>query len=70
MQIWVDADACPNVSKKILYRASHCLQIPLTLVANQDLNMQGSPLIRTCLLPRVLLSPMQKSCVGLLRAIW
>ncbi len=52
MQIWVDADACPNVIKNILYRASHRLQIPLTLVANQALNVQRSPLIRTVLVAK------------------
>ena len=34
MKIWVDADACPNVIKEILYRAAKRLQIHLTLVAN------------------------------------
>jgi uncharacterized protein YaiI (UPF0178 family) len=35
MQIWVDADACPNVIKEILFRAAERLQVPLILVANQ-----------------------------------
>jgi len=35
MQIWVDADACPNVIKEILFRAAERLQIPLILVANR-----------------------------------
>jgi len=34
MKIWIDADACPNVIKEILFRASRRLSIPLTLVAN------------------------------------
>ena len=33
--IWVDADACPNVIKDILFRASTRTKIPLVLVANQ-----------------------------------
>lgn len=35
MTIWVDADACPNVIKDILFRAAERVKIPLTLVANQ-----------------------------------
>lgn len=35
MQIWVDADACPNVIKGILFRAAERARVPLTLVANQ-----------------------------------
>ena len=38
MTIWVDADACPNVIKDILYRASERMQMPLILVANQSLS--------------------------------
>ena len=37
MTIWVDADACPNVIKEILYRAAERMQMPLVLVANQSL---------------------------------
>ncbi len=39
MQIWVDADACPNVIKEILYRAAKRLQIHLTLVANAPIQI-------------------------------
>ena len=39
MTIWVDADACPNVIKEILYRASERMQMPLILVANQSLRV-------------------------------
>lgn len=35
MAIWVDADACPNVIKEILFRAAERTQTPVTLVANQ-----------------------------------
>lgn len=35
MQIWVDADACPNVIKQILFQAADRLHICTTLVANQ-----------------------------------
>ena len=42
MQIWVDADACPNVIKEILFRAAERLQIPLILVANRFLRTPPS----------------------------
>lgn len=37
MHIWVDADACPNVIKDILFRVVARTGIELTLVANQPL---------------------------------
>lgn len=45
MQIWVDADACPNVVKEILYRAAERLSVPTILVANQYLNTPQSAVI-------------------------
>ena len=45
MRIWVDADACPVVVKEILYRAAERTQTPLTLVANQPLQVPRSPFI-------------------------
>lgn len=45
MQIWVDADACPNVIKEILFRAAKRVEIKTTLVANQELQIPGSPYI-------------------------
>lgn len=47
MQIWVDADACPNVIKEILFRAAERVQIPLILVANKILQIPPSHYIRT-----------------------
>jgi uncharacterized protein len=47
MQIWVDADACPNVIKEILFRAAERLQIPLILVANNILQTPPSRYIRS-----------------------
>lgn len=47
VQIWVDADACPNPIKEILFKASKRAQMPITLVANQYLNTPPSPLIKT-----------------------
>ena len=46
MQIWVDADACPNVIKEILFRAAERVQVPLILVANKILQIPPSRYIR------------------------
>jgi uncharacterized protein YaiI (UPF0178 family) len=46
MQIWVDADACPNAVKEILFRAAERRKIPLILVANQPIRVLPSPWIR------------------------
>jgi uncharacterized protein len=35
MKIWVDADACPNAVKEILFRAAQRTAIPTVFVANQ-----------------------------------
>ncbi len=37
--IWVDADACPGVIKEILFRAAKRTGVPITLVANQALQI-------------------------------
>src|ERR1035437_2644907 len=37
--IWVDADACPNVIKEILFRAAEPTGLPVTLAANQPLQI-------------------------------
>ncbi|WP_437890471.1 YaiI/YqxD family protein [Phytobacter sp. V91] len=47
MAIWVDADACPNVIKEILFRAAERTQTPLTLVANQNIRVPQSRFIRS-----------------------
>ena len=46
MHIWVDADACPQVIKEILFRAAERSEIPLTLVANKLLAVPRSSWIR------------------------
>ena len=51
MAIWVDADACPNVIKEILFRAAERVQMPLTLVANQNLRIPPSKFIRSMRVP-------------------
>ncbi|AJJ64052.1 YaiI/YqxD family protein [Yersinia aldovae] len=47
MQIWVDADACPNVIKEVLFRAADRTGVMVTLVANQPLKTPPSTFIRT-----------------------
>ena len=47
MQIWVDADACPNVIKDVLFRAAQRVKCQLTLVANQGLVLPKSPYIKS-----------------------
>lgn len=51
MQIWVDADACPNVIKQILFQAAERLQITTTLVANQLLTTPPSRVIKALQVP-------------------
>ncbi|MEO8963778.1 MAG: YaiI/YqxD family protein, partial [Gammaproteobacteria bacterium] len=46
MQIWVDADACPNIIKDILFRAAIRTKTMMILVANQIINMPSSPYIK------------------------
>jgi len=46
MQIWVDADACPQVIKEILFRAAERAQVVTTLVANMPLRIPSSAFIK------------------------
>ena len=46
MQIWVDADACPNPIKEILFRAALRVKIKLTLVANRPIRIPPSLYIK------------------------
>jgi uncharacterized protein len=46
MTIGVDADACPRVIRDILFRAAERCAIPLTLVANQSIEIPRSRHIR------------------------
>ncbi len=45
-RIWVDADACPNVIKDILFRAADRARVMVTLVANQWVRVPASPHLR------------------------
>lgn len=49
--IWVDADACPNVIKEILFRAADRTRTPLVLVANQAVRTPPSPYITALQVP-------------------
>ena len=42
MKIWVDADACPNPIKAIIFRASERLAIDTILVANHHVRVPAS----------------------------
>jgi uncharacterized protein YaiI (UPF0178 family) len=44
--IWVDADACPNVVKEILFRAANRTGVSVTLVANHALAVPRIPSLR------------------------
>jgi uncharacterized protein YaiI (UPF0178 family) len=44
--IWVDADACPNVIKEILFRAAERTGVSVTLVANRPLGIPRVPSLR------------------------
>lgn len=46
MKIWIDADACPNPIKEILYRVANRKSIIITLVANQWLTIPTSQFIK------------------------
>ena len=46
-KIWVDADACPNVIKEVLFRAAEREKVLLTLVANQPLRTPPSRFIKS-----------------------
>lgn len=45
-KIWVDADACPNVIKEILFRAAERTGVAVTLVANQALRIPRIPSVQ------------------------
>ena len=45
MQIWVDADACPNAVKEVIFRAAERLELTTTLVANQFIRTPPSKFV-------------------------
>ena len=51
MRLWVDADACPNVIKDIIFRAADRVGVETILVANQYIRTPPSPHIRSMQVP-------------------
>ncbi|HLF67307.1 MAG TPA: YaiI/YqxD family protein [Gammaproteobacteria bacterium] len=51
MHILIDADACPNVVKEILFRAAIRLKINVTLYANRALSIPKNPLFKSVQVP-------------------
>jgi uncharacterized protein len=51
MRIFVDADACPNVIKEILFRAAHRTRVEMVFVANRALRFPSSPSLK-CIVVR------------------
>ena len=47
MQIWVDADACPNVIKEILFRVANKKKLIITFIANQYIKTPASPFLKS-----------------------
>jgi uncharacterized protein YaiI (UPF0178 family) len=45
--IWIDANACPNPIKNVLFRAAQKRQLPTVLVANQTIGVPPSKYIRS-----------------------
>ncbi len=52
MRIWIDADACPNVIKEIIFKASMRTQIPVVVVANAPIRIPINGLVSTIQVPR------------------
>ena len=51
MKIWVDADACPNPIKAVLFRAAERLGVATVLVANHHLRVPPSPYLSSLQVP-------------------
>jgi len=47
MTVWVDADACPNAIKEVLFKAANRTQTPLILVANHYIKVPPSAVIKS-----------------------
>lgn len=45
MQIWIDADACPNVIKEIIFKAAERTQTRVTVVANKAIRIPKTGLV-------------------------
>ncbi len=51
VRVWVDADACPNAIKEILFRAAMRTKTVVTLVSNNFLSTPVSPFIQKMQVP-------------------
>ncbi|MCR9278129.1 MAG: YaiI/YqxD family protein [Pseudomonadaceae bacterium] len=51
MRIWVDADACPNAVKEVIFKAADRREIETTLVANQLIRTAKSRWLRAVQVP-------------------
>lgn len=51
MTIWVDADACPNMIRDVLFRAAQRTGTAMVLVANQPVRTPPGQLIRSIQVP-------------------
>jgi uncharacterized protein YaiI (UPF0178 family) len=51
MRIWVDADACPNPVKEILFRAADRRHVETTLVANHQIRVPPSRYLKSLQVP-------------------
>lgn len=51
MRIWVDADACPNAVKEVIFKAAERREIETTLVANQLIRTAKSRWLRAVQVP-------------------
>jgi len=51
MRIWIDADACPNVIKEIIFRASERTKTPVVVVANKPIKVPLTGLVSTIQVP-------------------
>ena len=49
--IWIDADACPNQIKELIFSTSRKRQIPVVLVANQTIRAPESKIITVLTVP-------------------
>jgi hypothetical protein len=67
MSIWVDADACPNVIKEVLYRAAERAKVTVTFVANQPLRVPPSPWLKTLQVAAGFDSPVSWSLLAIFR---
>jgi uncharacterized protein YaiI (UPF0178 family) len=52
MQIWIDADACPNVIKEIIFRAAERTKTRVIVVANKPIRIPLTGLVSTIQVPQ------------------